>query len=84
MNILAINAETNPPITEIMVSKSRFSEISHHKQEQTLDKCRILTNSVYDGLDLKHEIVSVNNQDLGDTILLYRSNNNNIALSYRS
>ena len=63
---------------------SRFSEISHHKQEQTLDKCRILTNSVYDGLDLKHEIVSVNNQDLGDTILLYRSNNNNIALSYRS
>ena len=57
---------------------SRFSEISHHKQEQTLDKCRILTNSVYDGLDLKHEIVSVNNQDLGDTILLYRSNNNYI------
>lgn len=56
---------------------SRFSEIPKHKQEQTLDKCRLLTNSVYDGLDLKREIVAVNNQDLGDTILLYRNNNNN-------
>jgi hypothetical protein len=55
---------------------SRFSEIPHHKQEQTLDKCRLLTNSVYDGLDLKHEIVAVSNQNLGDTILLYNNNNN--------
>jgi GNAT superfamily N-acetyltransferase len=55
---------------------SRFSEILHHKQEQTLDKCRLLTNSVYDGLDLKHEIVAVNNQNLGDTILLYSNSNN--------
>ena len=59
---------------------SRFSEISHHKQEQTLEKCRILTNSVYDGLDLKHEIIAVNNQDLGDTILLYSNNNNKTAI----
>ena len=54
---------------------SRFSEIPKHKQEQTLDKCRLLTNSVYDGLDLRHEIVAVNNQNLGDTILLYGHNN---------
>src|ERR671930_726387 len=58
---------------------SRFSEILHHKQEQTLDKCRLLTNSVYEGLDLKHEIIAVNNQKLGDIILLYRTNNNNTA-----
>ena len=58
---------------------STFSEIPKHNQEQTLDKCRLLTNSVYDGLDLKHEIVSVNYQNLGDTILLYRNNNNNTA-----
>lgn len=58
---------------------SRFSEIRWHKQEQMLDKCRLLTNSVYDGLDLKHEIVSVSKQNLGDTILLYRSNTNNTA-----
>jgi ribosomal protein S18 acetylase RimI-like enzyme len=53
---------------------SKFSEIPKHKQELTLDKCRLLTNSVYDGLDVKHEIVAVNNQNLGDTILLYRKN----------
>jgi hypothetical protein len=56
---------------------SRFSEIPKHKQEQTLDKCRLLTNSVYDGLDLKHEIVAVSDQSLGDTILLYSNNNSN-------
>jgi hypothetical protein len=54
---------------------SRFSEIPKHKQEQTLDKCRLLTNGVYDGLDLKHEIVAVSNQNLGDTILLHSNNN---------
>ena len=43
---------------------SRFSEIAHHKQEQTLDRRRLLT------------IVSVNNQNLGDTILLYSNNYN--------
>src|SRR5262249_25066871 len=56
---------------------SRFSEIPSHKQEQMLDKCRLTTNSVYDGLDLKHEIVSVSKQNLGDTILLYRNDNTN-------
>src|SRR5919197_6433752 len=57
---------------------SRFSEIPNHKQEQTLDKCRLLTNSVYDGLDLRHEILAVDNQNLGDTILLYSNEKNNI------
>jgi ribosomal protein S18 acetylase RimI-like enzyme len=56
---------------------SKFSEIPKYKQEHTLDKCRLLTNSVYDGLDLKREIVAVTNQNLGDTILLYRNNNYN-------
>ena len=55
---------------------SRFSEIPTHKQEQMLDNCRLLTNSMHDGLDLTHEIVAVNNQDLGETILLFRNNNN--------
>ena len=61
---------------------SKFSEISLHKQKQTLDKCRLLTNSVYDGLDLRHEILAVNNQNLGHTILLYSNeekNNKNIT-----
>ncbi len=59
---------------------STFSEIPKHKQEQTLDRCRLLTNRVYYGLDLKHEIIAVNNQNLGDTILLYRNSKNNTAI----
>jgi predicted N-acetyltransferase YhbS len=55
---------------------SKFSEIPMHKQEQTLDRCRLLTNSVYDGLDLRHEILAVNNQNLGDTILLHSNKKN--------
>jgi hypothetical protein len=45
-----------------------------------LDKCGILTNNVSDGLHLKNEIVAVNNPNLGDTILLYRNNNDNTAI----
>ena len=45
-----------------------------------MDKCGILTNNVYDGLQLENEIVAVNNQNLGDTILLYRNNNDNTAI----
>jgi hypothetical protein len=66
---------TNNSSTTSSFYWSRFSEIPKHKQEQTLDKCRLLTNSVYDGLDLKHEIVTVSDQNLGDTILLYSNNN---------
>jgi GNAT superfamily N-acetyltransferase len=55
---------------------SIFSEIAPHKQEQTLDKCRLLTNSVYHGLDLRREILAVNKQKLGDTILLHGNNQN--------
>ena len=69
--------KSNSDATDSSFHWSRFSEIPRHKQEQTLDKCRLLTNSVYEGLDLKHEIVAVNNQNLGDTILLHRNNNNN-------
>ena len=44
-----------------------------------MDKCRLLTNSVYNGLDLRHEILAVNNQKLGDTILLHTREKNNVA-----
>jgi GNAT superfamily N-acetyltransferase len=56
---------------------SRFSEIPQYKREQALDNCRLLTNGIYEGLDLKHEILAVSNQGLGDTVLLYNNINNN-------
>jgi GNAT superfamily N-acetyltransferase len=52
---------------------SRFSEIPMHNHQKALDTCRLLTNSVYAGLDLKHGILPVRNQGIGDTILLYSS-----------
>jgi hypothetical protein len=44
-------------------------------QGECLNVCRILTDSIYEGLDLKHEIAAVNMQRLGDTVLLWDSNN---------
>jgi hypothetical protein len=49
---------------------NRFSDIKKGRTAEVLDNCYILTDSIYKGLDLKIEIQSVENQKLGDTILL--------------
>jgi len=49
---------------------SRFSELSEDQKRQTLSGCRKLTDAIYDGLDVSREILAVNTQRLGDTILL--------------
>ena len=36
-----------------------------------LAECRGLTDSIYDGLDLEHEIVAVDRQGLGETVLVH-------------
>ena len=50
---------------------SRFSDVPDVEMERCLTKCRGLTDSVYEGLDLEREILAVRNQKLGDTILLW-------------
>jgi predicted N-acetyltransferase YhbS len=50
---------------------SRFSDVPDVEKERCLVKCRSLTNSIYEGLDLEREIVAVRNQRLGDTVLLW-------------
>jgi hypothetical protein len=35
-----------------------------------LEQCRTVTDSIYEGLDLEREIVAVENQRLGDSVLL--------------
>jgi GNAT superfamily N-acetyltransferase len=68
---------------------SRYSELVSKKRElnnprqqeekqeerQYLDICRKLTNDIYDGLDIRVEIMSVKKQELGDTVLLWDDNN---------
>ncbi len=50
---------------------SKFSDVPDNEVRRILAKCRSLTNSVYKGLDLEKEIMSVRQQKLGDTILLW-------------
>jgi len=48
-----------------------YSKLSTTEKDKAVKECRSLTNRIYDGLDLREEIHSVERQRLGDTILLY-------------
>jgi GNAT superfamily N-acetyltransferase len=50
---------------------SKFSAAGESQREQILSSCRELTNAIYDGLDVSHEIRAVANQNLGDTLLVW-------------
>lgn len=52
-------------------SWSSFSDASHSEKARYLAKCRTLSCSIYDGLDLEREIVAVQDQKLGDTVMLW-------------
>jgi len=47
-----------------------YSELSPDAREKALEHCRELTNQIYEGLDVRREILSIANQNLGDSILL--------------
>jgi hypothetical protein len=47
-----------------------YSDISHGERGAILDACRDVTDAVFEGLDLEHEIRSTAAQGLGDTVLL--------------
>ncbi|WP_226987144.1 GNAT family N-acetyltransferase [Candidatus Nitrososphaera evergladensis] len=53
----------------------RYSQLAAAEKEQTVKACKALTGTIYDGLDLKTEIYSVDKQALGDTILIYDNDN---------
>jgi len=48
-----------------------ISEAQTEEREGILTACRELTNEIYEGLDVGHEIHAVAAQELGDTILLW-------------
>ena len=50
---------------------ARFSELPLSEKEPCLKACRELTDSIYEGLDVAREILAVDNQKLGDTLLLW-------------
>jgi GNAT superfamily N-acetyltransferase len=49
---------------------TKFSELSADEKAHVLAECREVTDSIYPGLDVEREIRAVDEQRLGDTILL--------------
>jgi GNAT superfamily N-acetyltransferase len=49
----------------------KFSALSKERKAAAIRDCRAVTDSLYEGLDLRREIEAVDLQKLGDTILLY-------------
>jgi len=50
---------------------TRFSSLSEPEKLACREACRELTSFVYDGLDLEREILAVDTQHLGDTLLTW-------------
>ena len=53
------------------VSLVKFSTLSEADKNQAIGACRKLTDSIYEGLDVTSEIRAVENQSLGETLLLW-------------
>jgi GNAT superfamily N-acetyltransferase len=50
---------------------TRFSAVPEAERDAVLSACREVTDAIYEGLDVAHEIRAVAAQNLGDTILLW-------------
>ncbi len=62
------------PVSEVSRSTfsfARFSTLNEGERAGALRDCRAVAESVLDGLDLTREILAVQQQRLGDTVLLY-------------
>jgi GNAT superfamily N-acetyltransferase len=53
---------------------TKFSDTPANDRPAILDTCRELTDAIYQGLDVGHEIRAIADQKLGDTILLWNDN----------
>src|ERR1043165_1441492 len=50
---------------------TRFGEVRATHRDAVVSACREVTDAIYEGLDVAHEIEAVVDQNLGDTILLW-------------
>jgi GNAT superfamily N-acetyltransferase len=68
-----LTAIMSKPVEQITSARrwTRFSEVSSAERDDVLKACREVTDAIYDGLDVAHEIRAVAAQKLGDTILLW-------------
>jgi GNAT superfamily N-acetyltransferase len=54
----------------VVPARVTYAELSATERPDYLNACRVLTDAVYEGLDLEREIVAAHAQGLGDTVLL--------------
>jgi GNAT superfamily N-acetyltransferase len=69
------------PATELQDSWTRYSKLNAAEKDKVVEECKSLTSKIYDGLDVRKEIYSVEKQRLGDTILLYDKNDHLMGLA---
>lgn len=50
---------------------SRYSDVPTGQREECLRECGEMTDAIYEGLDLEREILAVDTQRLGDTVLVW-------------
>lgn len=67
--LTAIMSSPVKPIKES--SGTLFSDVSPPDREECLQTCSGLTNEIYEGLNVEREIVAIENQNLGDTVMLW-------------
>lgn len=53
---------------------TRYSQLTSELRRQCLNNCFEITNAIYPGLDVSSEIIAVEEQNLGDTVLLWEDN----------
>ncbi len=58
------------PHTSPVAHWSAYSQLKESEQKAYVAACRELTNAIYEGLDVEREIQAVQQQRLGDTVLL--------------
>jgi GNAT superfamily N-acetyltransferase len=66
-----LTAIMSKPVNRVQANFVCYSQLSAHEKEKAIEECRALVGGLYDGLDLSKEIHAVDEQRLGDTVLVY-------------
>jgi len=71
--VMSKKIESKPILSN---SKFTWSSYSEHKENQNeyLEGCNLVTNTIYPGLDLELEIKAVNKMNYGETVILFDDN----------
>lgn len=69
-HLTAVMGKPIEPSTTLQLF-SKFSELSAPLRTASLAACRALTDALYPGLDMKGEILAIDQQKIGETVLIY-------------